>query len=523
MLTGLVILICILSSRFLEKIPVPSLLFFILLGMLFGENGIFRIPFNDYAFVNTICSISLIFIMFFGGFGTNLHTARPVLPQAVLLSTLGVAATAGITAVSAHFLLNLPWTESFLIGAVISSTDAASVFNILRSGKLALKYNTDSLLEVESGSNDPVSYMMTSIALALLNGEQISVPLLLAQQLLIGILCGVFMGYLAVRLLHKNLLYSQQSHTVFLLAIVILAYALPSMFNGNGYLSIYLCGIWIGQANLPQKKYLIHFFDVLTQIAQVMIFFLLGLLVTPVQLPAVILPAIVLMLVLSFAARPATCFLLLLPFHAAWNQILLVSWAGLRGAASIVFAIAAMLSGTATSYNLYNLIFCMVLLSLSVQGSLLPMIARKLSMLDPASDISRTFNDYQEDSDIHFIKLKISPQHSWCGLTISQLQLPTGLLISMIIRQERILLPTGNTRLEAEDILVLAARSFENHENVHLQEIVIEHGHPYTNHTLAEIPMHSNERIILIKRGINILIPSGSTRIKSGDILIRAN
>lgn len=173
LLIGCVILICILSNRWLEHLPVPSLLIFIGLGMLFGENGILRIQFNDYETVNAVCSVCLIFIMFYGGFGTNMKVARPVLAPAAILATLGVAGTALGVAAAAHFVLSLPWLESFLIGSVISSTDAASVFNILRSQKLALNYHTDSLLEVESGSNDPMSYMLTAMAIAK-EGREIS-------------------------------------------------------------------------------------------------------------------------------------------------------------------------------------------------------------------------------------------------------------------------------------------------------------------------------------------------------------
>ena len=168
LLMGCVILLCTLMGRYLDRLAVPSLLIFIALGMCFGENGLLRIPFDDYDAANVICSASLIFIMFYGGFGTNLNAARPVVVQSVVLSTLGVAGTAGAVAVFAHLVLGLPWVESFLIGSVISSTDAASVFNILRSKKLALKYHTDSLLEMESGSNDPMSYMLTAVAIALL-------------------------------------------------------------------------------------------------------------------------------------------------------------------------------------------------------------------------------------------------------------------------------------------------------------------------------------------------------------------
>ncbi len=174
LLIGAVILSCILFSRLLRKIPLPSLLIFIALGMLLGENGILGITFNNYGISNAICSVSLIFIMFYGGFGTNLSCARPVLLQAGVMSTLGVVFTAFLVGAFGCFVLGCSWLESLLIGSVISSTDAASVFNILRSKKLSLKYHTDSLLEVESGSNDPVSYMMTTILLTLLSGQEIS-------------------------------------------------------------------------------------------------------------------------------------------------------------------------------------------------------------------------------------------------------------------------------------------------------------------------------------------------------------
>lgn len=520
LLLGCVILICILLNGFLERIPVPSLLIFIGLGMIFGENGLFKIPFDDYETVSAICSICLIFIMFYGGFETNIKVARPVLLPSVLLSTLGVAGTAAGVAVFAHFVFSLSWLESFLIGSVISSTDAASVFNILRSQNLALNYHTDSLLEVESGSNDPMSYMLTTAAIALLSGESIHIPLLLAEQLLIAILCGLSMGWLAVKLLHRQLLPTQQSHTIFLLAVMVLSYAIPSHFNGNGYLSVYLCGIWIGNANLSHKKYLIHFFDVLTHVAQVQIFFLLGLLVTPVQLSAVIVPAIALMLVLTLAVRPMVSLILLAPFHSRLRQVAMVSWAGLRGAASIVFAIQAVLSNIELTYNLYNLVFCMVIMSISIQGTLLPLAAKKLSMIDQTTDVGHTFNDYQEDSDISFIKLHLKETHSWCNHTLEQLRLPSELLVSMIIRRKELLIPTGQTLLEAGDLLVLAARSFDDREHLVLHEIVVENKKQYSNKTLSQLPQTHSPRIILIKRGMDTIIPSGKTEIKTGDILV---
>ena len=270
LLIGMVIIICILMNRFLEKIPVPSLLIFIALGMLFGENGLFRITFEDYAAVNLICSASLICIMFYGGFGTNLQAARPVIAKSAVLSTFGVVGTAGLVGAFSHFALRLGWQESLLIGSVISSTDAASVFNILRNKKLALKNHTDSLLEVESGSNDPVSYMLTAVMISILTGSRVSRPLLLAGQIAFGILGGILIGKLAVWLLSGNFFTSQQGRTVFLFGIMILSYALPAVVNGNGYLSAYLCGILLGNSRLSQKKYFVHFFRSLSHYFSIM-------------------------------------------------------------------------------------------------------------------------------------------------------------------------------------------------------------------------------------------------------------
>ena len=522
LLVGTVILICILMNRWVEKLAVPSLLVFIALGMCFGENGLLHIQFDDYAAVNTICSVSLIFIMFYGGFGTNLTAARPVAVQSVVLSTLGVACTAGSVAVFVHLVLKLSWAESLLIGSVISSTDAASVFNILRSKKLALKYHTDSLLEIESGSNDPISYMLTTVAVGIMGGQDVFIPLLLVQQIAIGALGGLLLGKLAIWSLRRGMFPSEQSQTIFVFAVVILSYALPTVLGGNGYLSSYLCGIYMGSTKLPQKRNLVHFFDVVTDVAQVLIFFLLGLLVTPVELPSVLLPALAIMVFLTFLARPAVVSVLMLPFRPSPAQVGVVSWAGLRGVASIVFAIMAVLQGAETRYNLFNLVFCIVLLSISLQGSLLPRVSAKLHMIDHTADVSKTFNDYQEESDIDFIKIHLDKNHPWNGKTLKELPLPSDLLVVMIARREETIVPNGSTVLLPGDLLVLAARAFEDRENLFLQEIVVEKGHKWVGRSLRQIPTRSDTLIVMIKRGNETIIPGGSTILQAGDTLVIA-
>ena len=377
LLAGVVIVACILMNRIAAKLPLPSLLLFIGLGMCFGVDGFFKIPFDDYELSEAICSVSLLFVMFYGGFGTNLKTAKPVMGKAFLLSTAGVVMTAALVGAAAHVLLGVGWMEGILIGSVIASTDAASVFNVLRSKQLSLKYNTDSLLELESGSNDPISYMMTILMISLVSGEQISVSGLLLKQILIGAACGFLIGKASVFILNQIDFGMKQGRTIFLFAAVIVGYALPSVAGGNGYLSVYLCGILIGNRFIPDKKEMVHFFDILTEIAQMVIFFLLGLLVTPSQLPEVFVPALLLCLFMLFIGRPVSVLAILKPFGASWQQIGVVSWAGLRGVASIVFSIYVVLSGIPMTYNLFNMVFVIVLLSLAVQGTLLPVVSRK--------------------------------------------------------------------------------------------------------------------------------------------------
>ena len=299
LLAGIVIVACVLLHRFAEKLPVPSLLIFIALGMFFGENGPLGIVFNEYAISENICSACLIVVMFYGGFGTNVHVAKPVAGRAFLLASLGVFFTAAFVGVFSHYLLGLDWMESFLIGAVLSSTDAASVFNILRSQKMALKDHTDSLLELESGSNDPMSYLLTVVMVSLVTGQQVSVPVLFLQQMIFGVLGGLLVGWVSVLLLNRFDFSMEQGKTIFVFAAAIIAYALPNAVGGNGYLSVYLCGILMGNRYFPGKRELVHFFDAVTGISQMMIFFLLGLLVTPMELPQVLIPAILIMIFMT--------------------------------------------------------------------------------------------------------------------------------------------------------------------------------------------------------------------------------
>lgn len=521
LLAGIVIVICVLSNRVASKLPVPSLILFICLGMLFGADGPAHIQFRDYALTEFACCAGLLFIMFYGGFNANVREARPVAPQAILLSTAGVLVCAGIVGAFCHFVLGLDWLVGLLVGSVIASTDAASVFNVLRGAKLSLRDGTDSLLEIESGSNDPMSYMLTVILSTLIVGADINVPLMAAEEIVIGIAFGLGIGKLAEIALERVDFAMEQGETIFLIAVALVSYALPGVLHGNGFLAVYLCGMWLGNADIPHKRDMARTFDVITEICQMAIFFLLGLLVQPSRLHLVVLPAIIVFTFLTLVARPLSTFLVLRPFGASLAKIGIAAGAGLRGAASVVFALYVVTSGAQTwlPFNIFDLVFVVVLLSLVVQGSLLPALARALDMIDANANVMRTFNDFQEESDLSLIKIKVDPTHPWIGRALRDVPTPRDLIVVLILRHgnERVV-PGGDTVIEAGDLLVYAAPTFEARDDFTLREVHVGEHHRWAGKLLRELPDTSRIVIVMLKRGDQSIIPNGDTHIEAGDL-----
>lgn len=516
-----ILLACLVAHRLSNCIGLPSLLLFMVLGMLCGSDGILKIAFQNYPLTEQICSIALIFIMFYGGFCTNWSTAKPVAAKAVVLSTAGVVITAFMVCGFCHVVLHFSMIESFLIGAVISSTDAASVFSILRSKKLSLRDGTASILEIESGSNDPFAYMLTLIGLTMIQGQSVSVPLLVARQLIFGLLVGVIIARIGIYLLGRfGYVLNDGLDTILVIALVLVSYALPSIVGGNGYLSVYLTGIIMGNHKIRNKITLIHFFDGVTGLAQIIIFFLLGLLSFPHKIPAVFVPTLLIALFLTFLARPLAVFLLMLPVRCSFSQCLLLSWSGLRGAASIVFAIIVIASGVELDSDLFHIVFLISLLSVSVQGTLLPAVSNWLHMVDDESSITRTFNDYQEESAITMMRMFIPKGHNWENKMISEVGMPTGSLAVMIRRGEETLIPKGDTVILAEDSVILSVPSYDMRDEIHLQEVLIERDHDWCNRMIEELELPDEVLIVLIKRGMENIIPRGKTVIQENDILV---
>ncbi len=521
LICALILIACIISNKFSNKIGVPVLPLFIILGMLVGSDGIFGVEFSDFQLAEQVCSVALIFIMFYGGFGTNWKIAKPVAVQSVFLSTLGVIVTSVLAGLFCHLVLKTSLLEGLLIGSVIGSTDAASVFSILRSKKLNLKHNLASLLEIESGSNDPTAYMLTMIFLSLMSAQKTNTFIwMILAQIGFGLLFGFGVAFVSVWVLKRLNFENSGIQAIFVVAIALAAYALPSILGGNGYLSVYITGIVMGNSRIRQKVELVHFFDGLTWMMQIALFFVIGLLSFPSQIPQVIVPAVLIALFLTFVARPAATFLILTPFRMPFKQQLLVAWAGLRGAASIVFAIYAVVSPAYTKTDIFHIVFCMALLSVSMQGTLLPVFARKLKLVDNEETVMKTFNDYQDDRDLSLIEIPMEEEHQWCGMTLQQIHLPQNMVVLMIRRDGRTILPKGTTKVRPHDVLVLGGAPYREDGSVLLTEEEIVKDHPWAGKSIRDIEFPIGRMIAVIRRGNQVIIPSGSTVLLAGDLLI---
>lgn len=521
LIIALVILLCVLAERFSDKFGMPALILFMFIGMLFGSDGIFKIPFEDFNMAEHICSIALVFIMFYGGFNTKWSAAKPIAFQAVLLSTLGVLITAGVTTVLCHYLLGMSFGESFLVGAVLSSTDAASVFSILRKHKMNLKDGTASILEVESGSNDPVSYMLTIIAISILGAsENMSVPLLLVLQIVFGILIGVWMAKLTLFVMVKTSLISEGLDTIFVIAMVLICYGITSVLNGNAYLSLYLFGIILGNSKIRHKDTLIPFFDGVTALAQILIFFIIGLLSFPHQMPEIFLEALIIVIILTVIARPIAVFSVMMPFGGSIRQSLLISWAGLRGAASSVFAIMAVAAGISMKQDLFHIVFMVSLFSVAIQGTLLPKVAKALQMVDENADVRKTFNDYQEETTFQLMRMYIPAGHNWENRQIKDVNMPTGALAIMLKRNGESIIAKGNTRILAGDDVILSVPPYLPSEDDHLQEYRINAKDSWCGKAISELNIPQDTLIAMVIRGEKTIIPDGNTILQENDLVI---
>lgn len=515
---GVIFILALFAIRFSNKHGIPALLLFIILGMVFGAIGF---EFDNFEFADGVATVALMVIMFYGGFGTNWRMAKPVAKEAIVLSSLGVVVTALITGLFCHYVLGVELIEGMLIGSIVGSTDYASVSNILRSKNLNLKYNTASLLELESGSNDPAAYTMTMVFLSVIIGSKVSIPILILSQVAIGIAMGFIFSFLIGKLLKRLSLEADGLYAVFMASAMLITYAATGLLGGNGYLALYILGIYLGNMEFRGKRDIVFFFDGITEMMQIGLFFILGLLSNFSKLIETFPIALAIMLFMTIIARPASVYTLMLPFRLKRNQLNIISLAGIRGAAAIAFAIMAVNSNAVFSIDIYHVVFGICILSSLVQGSLMPSAAKGWDILDPNDTVLQTFNYYQTKAEISFLETRIHSNSSLIGKQLKDLNFIFNFIVAKIERKGKTIVPRGDVTIEENDIIVLAGEKHFDESGQDLIEFTIPRGHQWDKQRIKELELPPDRLIIMIQRkDSDIIVPSGDTLLLEDDKVI---
>ncbi|WP_436738391.1 potassium/proton antiporter [Streptomyces sp. BBFR102] len=451
------LLVAVAAVRVSSRSGLPSLLVYLGIGVAMGVDGVGHLSFSDAELTQVIGYAALVVILAEGGLGTSWKEMRPALPSAAALALAGVAVSVGVTASAAHYLAGLEWRQALIIGAVVSSTDAAAVFSVLR--RVPLPSRITGTLEAESGFNDaPVVILVVAFCTAgpiehwyVLVGE-------ILLELAIGAAIGLAIGWLGALGLRHVALPASGLYPIAVLAIATTAYAAGAMAHGSGFLAVYLCALVLGNAKLPHAPATRGFADGLGWIAQIGMFVLLGLLVTPHELADDILPALVIGLVLTMVARPLSVFVSLTPFKRPWREQALMSWAGLRGAVPIILATIPMVAGVRGSERLFNIVFILVVVYTLVQGPTLPWLARRLGLGNQAEAADLGVESAPlERLRGHLLSVAV-PEHSRMhGVEVSELRLPTGAAVTLVVRDGRSFVPTPSTLLQRGDELLVVA------------------------------------------------------------------
>lgn len=517
LLISIVLILALFAMNISSKSGIPSLLLFLSLGIICKLIGI---DFVNYELGEHLSTFALIVIMFYGGFGTSWKMGKPVIKEAVALATLGVVFTALVSGYFIHLVFKFPLLESLLVGSIIASTDYASVSNILTSKNLNLKYNTASLLELESGSNDPTAYTMTILFISLILGKDISIPFLILKQFSLGILIGFVFAVIIEKLIDKIDLKKDGLAIIFMTASALFTYSLTNVLGGNGFLAVYIFGIKVGNKSFVGKKDIIFFFDGFTELMSIGLFFILGLLATPSKIIETLPIAVLIMVFVSLIVRPLVVFGLMAPFKLKKNQVAIVSWAGLRGAAAIVFAIMAINNLENINIDIYHIVFGICFLSCLVQGSLMPLISKKSDMVDLNDTVLKTFNFYVDKSDISFLKTKVKEGGPLEGKLLKEIKSDYDFIIAKIKRGQKTIVPRGNVRLETNDLLVVAGEEYFDPEGYELLEFTISHGHDWIGKEVIDLKLKSDKLIIAINRNHKFIRAHADTVIEENDRIL---
>ncbi|PTB97932.1 potassium/proton antiporter [Marivirga lumbricoides] len=458
--------ISIIVGKTSYKFGVPTLILFLIIGMLAGSEGIGKINFDDPQLAQFIGIVALNFILFSGGLDTNWSTIKPVLWQGITLSTVGVLLTAVSLGSFVWLITDFTIYEGLLLGAIVSSTDAAAVFSILRSKSLGLKSNLRPTLELESGSNDPMAYVLTIAFLGLVVNQDagwISIIPLFLQQMIVGAVAGLVMGRLSKLIINRISLDFEGLYPVLVIALMFITFSLADFLGGNGFLAIYLCAVYLGNQELIHKKTIMKMFDGLAWLMQIVLFLTLGLLVFPSEIVPVIGIGILISAFLIFVARPLSVLLGLIFFRMKIRRRFYISWVGLRGAVPIVFATYPLLAGIEKASMIFNIVFFISVSSILIQGTTLSVIAKWLHVAlpdkaKPKSPVDLFLSDRVKTT---MAEIEIDDNTYPVDKKIIDLQFPKTAIIAMINRENKFLTPNGSTEIKAKDILIVLSDSNE--------------------------------------------------------------
>jgi cell volume regulation protein A len=465
---ALLLLVSIIAGKTGYRFGVPILVLFLGVGMFFGHDGV-GLEFSSPDAAQFIGVLALNIILFSGGLDTKYSEIRPVMAQGVILATIGVVLTALVTGAFIYLLtkhlfvsITFSFLEALLLASVMSSTDSASVFAILGSKGVVLKERLRPLLELESGSNDPMAYLLTITFIQWLQIGEGSMWVIagnLGIQLVVGALLGYALGKLAIWLINKINLNNDSLYPVLLLTILFIVYSIPTNLRGNGYLAVYISGLVIGNAKFVHKRTSTRFIDGMAWLFQIVMFLTLGLLVNPSDFLPIFGIGMAISLFMIFVARPVAVWACLLPFRKMSNKAKwYVSWVGLRGAAPILFATYPWTAGVDKANIIFNLVFFVTLVSLLLQGTTVPTVARWLGLageVKPAKKLSTFDVELSDDVKSSMSEVVLSAKHLAHGNRIMDMPMPEKTLVVMVKRGERYFVPTGSTVLEPGDALLL--------------------------------------------------------------------
>ena len=461
-IVAILLIMSVLANKLSEHFNIPALLLFLAIGMFAGADGPGRIIFNDARVSYMVGTTALAFILFSGGLSTHWKTIRPILGCGISLATVGVLVTALLVGLFAHYVMNFPLKEGLLLGAIVSSTDAAAVFTILRSQSVGLRGKLQPLLELESGSNDPMAVFLTIFMIGMLKSSHVSYLHMIPDFLIemsFGALVGFVIGKSVPWAFNKLKLNYDGLYHVLGIGTVLLTYGISGWIGGNGFLAVYVCGIIVGNSDFLYKNSLVKFHDGIGWLMQIAMFLVLGLLVLPSELPKVVLPGLLLAAFLMLIARPAAVFLSAIGSGFDFRQKLFLAWVGLRGAAPIMLATFPMIAGYANSKQVFNLVFFIVLSSVLVQGRSLMFVAHVLGLNKRVTARTRAPLEFERTEALQsdMSEIEITAFSPAVGKKISELSLPPDTLIMLIRREQSFVVPKGSTVIEPDDCLMILA------------------------------------------------------------------